>query len=1342
MTCAIPNRDEVISAIEKKETFYETSSFQTADDTRGFLQNTQEHISKIDDIYGVEGTNARLKTTITTEISKDFNKDNFEQSQLDYWQKLAELGTFVHSTNEIIMKNVVNQFVGMTAIQMKEHIHSIDNEVLMNNILRNVSRDFLITKEDLLKTIDGAKDILLQAVRKQIEINKKTGLEGIPSFHIEQKIIDPKKDIGGTADLIVIYSNNTASVFDFKTKRASKNKGQVDRDGNLATRNVFTETNLNKYKLQLAEITRILLERYGVKTVTTKRIVPIQVDIKYDKINGWTNKISKINYGIKQNKFLGQIAPLPESTGFEDLDHYIRTIDERIDKLEQQGNHDWTKKKANHDKIVELRNSREDLLIKHDLSGTIAHVNKLMLELDDLSRFSIEDLRNNLLELKALATVTQSTYDYRKTLKERGFEDKTNDIETKIKEIFIEVSDKIKDVEEELYNKRLNELTNKATGYALYDEEGKLMPFEQESYFGKIFNQLSEFNNPIFKLFRSRLDDVNYDMRAKLDSVISDVQNKEDAVYAWMKKNGKDANRFVPDTFVDKKTGNLVNELSEDFRKGLKKIRGVGQIDQILSTFNIKQSYQEYYEKQRQIKKEYFDRIYPSDRAKANSSLQEWVKNHSLEIVNGKAKYPLAWYNAYKENRLEIKPEVKAANLSNEYKYIASIPVLLDYYKMFTSYNNQFRKTLGVEYKKLPATFIPNIRKNMMERITSSDGLLEGINKSWKEMVSDMSIREDDMEFGGAEKKIPRFFLNPLMGDKAKSIEDKSYQLGKSLILFAKMAYNYEAMSSIEAEVLTMQDFIQDKAEQIVRKGPKALKNSLIGEKITEKLGEDDIRDVFGTFRDMYIYGQSIKPTLGNKDGKYEKIILKAKQYFTLKTLGFGFIPAIGGYVSARSQAAIEGFKGEIYTREQYLKAVSLLSSEDRKKTLALYAFTDPLGVLHEHEFSVTKGEPHRHWGDPTERNTIAKYINARGLMRAFSYGDEHIDEVILTAMAHNYYVDNNGDFRRFNNKEEEERFKDRSIWSLFEYKDGEAKLNLNDAQKKNAIIKFRRAVQAGQSKIKGVIPSEDKAAWQNSIIMNVVMQFKSWLPGVLKERVGALKYNDSLDAITMGRFTAFGFELANNDKKAMYSYLKDVLAPKLGELGKAVFGLTKYGRRNNKVAYLNYLENNPGMRGRFTYEAFQDAQKRQLKGLVMELRMLLLMGTILCALGGDWDDDGIPEYREHYALRKLAAIMSKASGEMIFYYNPNEAISMVKNPIPLIGVAADVAKAIGNTIDETFDLTVGEQTGIPLLHKAEAKDKTPIMYYTPRFIPGINALEKVFEIFGEDKSMTTNYNR
>jgi len=71
------------------------------------------------------------------------------------------------------------------------------------------------------------------------------------------------------------------------------------------------------------------------------------------------------------------------------------------------------------------------------------------------------------------------------------------------------------------------------------------------------------------------------------------------------------------------------------------------------------------------------------------------------------------------------------------------------------------------------------------------------------------------------------------------------------------------------------------------------------------------------------------------------------------------------------------------------------------------------------------------------------------------------------------------------------------------------------------------------------------------------------------------------------------------------------------------------------------------------------------------------------------------------------------------------------KSMIPMLGLVGDGTRWLGNTAQETARLA-------GILDK-DARDKTPMFYYSLTFVPGWNQLRKLIEAYPQDKIVRVN---
>jgi len=1326
MNCTTP--DDFNSAIEFGRIINETKPNQAAEVTVTFLDNTSGNVTKLDKSYQAIGGTAKIKESVTEKAGR---LKPFRGKANPLLDQQADLGQYVHDVSEMITQDIVNAIGDKSndyALTYVKNINTIDEEGLKKI---NQMYGKTLDNKSKVRVLEGVKENLLIIYRQQRTINKLTGKEGKVTIRLKQIVIDPKNGIGGTIDFLAIFSDNTAAIIDYKTKIVTSSN--QDAFGNIINIDkVIYPQAVEKYKLQTGEYGRILRESYGVKSIANITIIPIKINVKLDKKLGkYGNKIENLAFP-GQDPLLEKILPFSNSTRFKSLDEFIRAIDERIQKLEQKIKSNPSQREELSKRIKELNNGRKDILINHNMD-TILNYGKSLSEKvkkGEMGELSVSELQDLIHEMQLLASIAESTYEYRKSLKGTTKEKDLDEIEQKIGLITRELKDRIEELKVVLFEDKITKLIEIHTGYKITDDFGNYVPFAQEGYMGKWFYQLSQYDNPIFKTLRSILDDINYKVRQKTEAVVENIKETEDKVYTWLNNTGRSFEDLIT-IMINPKNDNFWGKYSSEYFDKINSAKP----EELHTFYEPSETYEEWYtqalfKKANQLKDE------GVTGEELNKLINSWVSQNDLSVVDGEAVHPEAWEQAKRFNRLHLKDNPKAYN--ENYKFIMSVPELKAYYEMFETYNKEFRGMLGVDYNQLPNNFLPNIRKSMTERVAEhgAGGLLTGV----QDYLKDFSIREEDRSADStynSNSQIPIFFLNPFRAeDKSLMIGEKSYQFGRSLAIFAKMAYNYEASTEQEANILALQEFLSTEAEQLTQSRGRNLIDKM-GNNLTEKLQATELPEIFQSFVDMYLYRINVKSIIGDKSGKAEKMLLKAKEYFTLKVLGFNVIAGLGSLATAKINSMIEANKGIIFNKDNYTEAMKASWSE-RDKFLAINAYFDPMSHrLNNPAIGGEKKYGERQYGDPTMRGWVNKYVNARMLMNTFSIGDEYIEEMITAAMAKNYYLDSLGNFRRVKNEADRQLNEKRLIWNLFSYsKEDGAKLDLTPEQTEIAFKKFRRAVQAGQSRIKGTIPEEDKAHWQNNIVMQLVMHFKSWMPGIMFERFGKVKFDDRIQSIYLGKYVALGKELIIPEDMVFQEYVKKILLPKLSKLTAhvltfGIFGKTKLNDVHNKQLFFEkWLEANPHFKGEVSFEDFNEVQQKQLKSVVQELRVLIMFTILALLMMGDWDDDNIPDYRKYLLTRKIVSALLKTQQELSFVFDPASFASMVKSPIPSIGLIIDAQKTIVNTFDELFDLAFGEER---LIGGTDGKDKTPIGSQSIKWVPGLGGFARFIDFFNAD---------
>lgn len=1354
--------EELRNYVKNRKNIYDTEHEQDKDKTLSFLTHTTENIGLVEtevpdkSLYGtIKDGIVLMGGRVTDAVNRKFirSKGKKEAERINSLPDnilKSEVGTFIHNLAQRIIE-LNTKGVGS-----------------WNDIVNDAKNSKFGFKEEQVRNLEkGIKEILKQIKVQQDSINTANGTKEEATIISEQIVIDPTKDLGGSIDILALYSDNTASIFDFKamSPRATFKKGK-GKNAKIISEEWIPWYKEESFRIQQSEYRRILEDVYGVKKVRQTRIVPIHVEYQRKKATElndiedvaaqglYTGKVLKLAIGEKQGEFLKQLPVGFESTGFAGLDKLIRQNYNIIEKAQERQGRKGLKKgewEELQQKINRLKKANKELILKADFNEYYSSINTLMTtfaerELEPeykdgklnpkyLTKEELHQLQN---EFIVYDSIVKNLNPYIRHLKKTD-----QDKYFKLQELLVanrfSIESTLASINDMIEGRALELIDDKYK-----DEYGNLLATKPESLLGVIFNRTSEFAHPIFKKFKELIDKSIYKKRQSLNVIHDEIAEKQQALFAWAKQNGMSKQQAF-NLLVNKETGNMHSHLKKEFWEKhntlfeTNNVKGIKALYEFRNEAAWESEYESRLEQQKdKLKYNYHnleDYIEGGDvirTAKQNKrdyerDLKKWEKENNLH------KHEEAWLNERNRYYLKFKDDVEKENYSDEYKYIVQNKPLKDFYDMFTKYTTDFRNILGLTYSKMPNNFIPNIRRNVVERLNdSSEGNIFGrfqFGNSINEMIESLQVREEDVYIGARdlntgelEKNIPVLFTNPFRdSDGNINNREKSYDLGRVLYLFANMTYNHKYMSEIEADVIGLKHILANSPELNVGPTGKARKTSL-GEKAVNFLGAtSDIAKAFEKHSDYYLYGikfseKQYSAKILGKELNSTKALLAAKSYFSAKSLGLPILPAAAAWIHGRTGIMLEGKKGIAFTTEQSIKAKQLMAT-DFKKYHALARFIDP------------------HVEDMAQRgalkltnNEMVKYVNSRSLYSPLRYADENIDNFLVVAMSQNYGFDENGNMRRLANLPEGTR----SIWERMSYDEKTGQVNIEGLTDSNYMA-FRNAVKEVGIKIKGAMSNEDVNQVDLNIWINLGMQFKTWMPGILRERFGSLRYNDIIDSVDYGRYRAVFSEFEIAEGVGFMQHTIEVFLPRLADLilDLGTFGLgakmgvnKRVNEERSRLAYESWKADNPSLAADISFEDFLDIKHRQIKAAIVEMRVVFSMLGIMAFLGAE-GDDGRPNYTKYWITRKLYQVFSRAESEIAFAMNPAEFIKLTQNPFPMMRLLSDIYKTINNTMDESRDLIFGEN---------EKNDKTPIGYYSSQWIIGVNQFRKLAEIYEQDK--------
>jgi hypothetical protein len=1371
---------EFRNMVDNHQIVYTIYPDQSQSITSEYLEDTPKRI-QIGEVTNVKGIKQNVYVDIATGAQILENRVTDEANRSFRRQKGATEADRISNLPDNVIKRDTGTFVHSINQQIALCILEGGSETWMNKI-RFLARDseYHINAEDFEMLRKGVQKVITQIKDTQDKINKASGTEGKVKIYLEHLVMDPERSIGGTMDIVALFSDNTASIYDYKTMRAHA-QDLIVMDNNVRLINDLVP--MHKYEgftMQLGEYQRILTQRYGVKSIRESRIVPIMVqnDLKQNRAarkedGRFDKRVTLVQMGSEVSEFLEQIA-INESMRVPGLDKLIQGQMNIVERLREQvktapGN----EREAMYKRITTITRGLNSLMIKRDISSLLANVYELA-----------EVVRNQMAVQRTMPDgsrnpeymTIQEMIDYEGQL--NLYREMVTDLNKELKEDEPGYQERYKAIlfaqgeADKAFDSIRSEIQREAISgieEQYLTEDGKLKPQISLDTLDKTTTRHSQIENVLFKKSKELFDQAYYRRDMDMRRITEDLEDKTSALFRWAKENGL-SHKQAYMKLVNMSTGNMHPMLVQKFWDERKEALASRDVSWMKAHYKVdREKVGARFAKNRKAQESRLKRIYHNAedliidgkvvkkrsatdyQAMIDRDMKEWDRKNDL--LNS----PEAWLNPYTQWQLNLKQETINKYKSDEYKYIESNKPLKDYYDMYNEYNKQFAKMMGFSREDLPSNFIPWIRKDVMDRLIA--GGFSQMGNSIKEMIDSLKIREDDIYLKGQDlntgemrRHLPVLFYHPLKNeDGTKAISEKSFDLTNVMVQWAKVAYNYQHMSEIEGTILAMKEYIGSDSfkEYQTNSSDKKLLHRAGGYATKQVGAASDAASVFGKQADFHMYGIRYGEGGVLDKGNTKKILLTAKNWLALNKLGFGFFPGFAAGAQGHISAIIEAKKGQHFDMKQYGNVVKMLAKDTRRMRGAadfFHVYAEDRSYKKALELAGSK---------------LTKIFSSRFAFFPIRLSDESVDDVVLWSMMQNYGLDTEGNLARLVNLPKGSQ----SILELTSMdKDGKFKADIQE----HGYIQFRNAVREVAYHIKGTMNDEDIAQFNVNLAMSMAMQFKTWIPGVLEERFGKLSYSKTLDAVNYGRFRAYFSEYEHIQGASWVEWFGSVVLPNMGKLLADIgtFGLsTKMGIKrvnekrakdyfdrwriqdenqdkmdtwyraafrtwknlngNPKITFKEWISSHSAEANAMIYKEFLDAKQAQIKAMVNEIRIILAMMSVLALMGAKGDDDDNPWYYDTWAGRTMNKSLSRALSELAFVYNPTEFIRLTSSPFPALGILGTAMKTTTNTFDEMRDLIFGENS---------SRDITPWSYYSSQFVPGIKQLAMFFEFYEQNK--------
>ena len=1286
----------------------------------------------------VNGLPVQVSLSVNEKIDR-FKKKLFGKSYIARTTLAAMRGTVIHSHINLILDDIIN----------KRTVSFIDNNKKIISELRK-RPEFNDATDDFME-LDAVKYTILrkyvQGLVSEIQNKDKNAI-----IRTEQIVYDPIKDVAGSVDMLVLYSDGSVGIYDFKSMRFSYKSNE------LGLIKQISRKQKEHWGLQLTEYAKILCQSYNIPATKIREVRNLPIELSYNNIESGKAYNTQITSIIVNQPHLAPVPAVIERTGKESLDKVLERLYDHLEvinkKLTTEPKNEYLRRRVDkiHNTITKLQLTNE---ADYFIQDTNEMINTVLKNLDitdtsDENYMGIEDVGKYLEYFEVVANLST---DLKKQISDEMPDSEKAEAE-KLNNIIDTINGSIENVRTLLLNRGIILLDNKfeVSLNSAITKKGDL----------NRFSQLSNLQGAPFEILYQMATTIQEEAFNGKREVMKRVEVVHDNLMKWLKQSGTSIDTLMG-ILVNPQTGHFNNKYAEGVLRKLKDAQESKDLDWLKknTTFDRK-----WYEKEKEKQFKIFEEVYSDDAALEETQKQEWEAKYDIE------KDEDAYYNKFNKY---LKPVDSSVSYSEMWNYLLAHPVVMKYYQEIHDIIQESMFMMDLQYD---SHFIPEMRKRLYEQIGRKgiSGLFT--YQYWKEFKHSLIVLDNDDTYGVVgpngeiQDSIPKLFSNDLTEpltdkeiknlnsklisegfkentkaykdefnkrkyaqERLKGVKLKSFDLSLIAVNFAEAAYMYKSRKLMEDYTNVLKLLVHDK------KALNEFEESRYGTVFRRGLNNEIAKregltsgtiNLFDTLIKQKLYGQSlqskdwkVKIPRTNTKISFSKVILKLLRWATMRALsgnmGSIFQNSLGNMVIAHSLA-----NDLDYNRKGKIKAEKMAFTE-RKKYVAICKM---LGLDMRYERNrLTK---------LSYNSTLRKGLDDNNLMLGQELTLSYMQNTVaLAVLDHNSLF--NGqikDIYKFEHPDLQKSLLDQIEFETNSKGELVAKIpGISPEGLKQLKNKIRKIV----SQITGEVTDADKSVASTNIFMHLVMTFRRWGPILGSALFRTTTYDRALDRHDMGAMLAVFQELGvslENFRKEMFPLLKEFIditgntSKKRGyNLERATYYMNKFNERTEdpsaRITDVNY---------------YIKIRKAKIKAGLHQMRMITLFMLITMLLHGDWDDDGKENLSDTFAGRKIRDLILRGYMELSFWTSPSAVNQMLGNTIPLASSIGDLWNNMTNTFDELRDAMFGENN---------RRDKTPFGYYTVKNIPLINYMANFMEfwkkydnILFEDKPKRHNYGK
>jgi hypothetical protein len=717
----------------------------------------------------------------------------------------------------------------------------------------------------------------------------------------------------------------------------------------------------------------------------------------------------------------------------------------------------------------------------------------------------------------------------------------------------------------------------------------------------------------------------------------------------------------------------------------------------------------------------------------------ERYKEYAIEAIKNALDITSESFNGYNDRTfgyLFSKSFKEEKNYSKEYLEMSKNKPALDVWNFFTDLNKR-AEAMGYidEYQD---SFFPLMEATILEKFYQSTDKGAQTKDFFQDFYrikvnEEQQLSKLDPETGKVKKIIPKFFTRT-----DKKVEQLSTDLNKVGSLWIKALEEYESKNKLESILVTLQSVEKAKGSLILENGKVVFENRIAKVNDIENKNADLLQviiddELYGLRENQSSLGNIAISAVSSKIGKTEegvekvevgtkKVIATADTW--VQALAVGLKPAIGianwfgnqflaaiqagGYYNFWEDFEVNNLKvctGKMSTIERgLLDLIHPLNedvTEEQRRSLAwkqgftqylsTWSFTDVM--------QVTNSFPERKLQYANALSFIKNSIVIDGEIRNIR---KYLKEQDRQTKYNLSISERKALENTFEKRVKELQNSPNALKNISKIENGEMVIpGVSDLN----IAKFSLQVSEYGRTLNGQMSLTNKADYRRDTMFSSFMMFKNWIPKLVTGRGMDIKRNVELDTWEYGRTRAF-FKTAAFLGAANITSMIDIIN-----------GTEKGLKILDDLLAAKKIEHykKTGQELEITQEEFYDLMREQLVNQSKEFAILIgTLALVLAAAAAEPPEDATDEEKNRY--KWWAKLTNKVSDEVSFYYNPISFEAITKGSLlPSVGLLSKGLKIVQQLSLEGYGAATDNEEMIKKAHGLK---------YSLNIIPGLSQIQ------------------